>query len=192
MIKLKGKNVISVRVYDITLGGGIVSGSPGIYASTLASDALNLEGIWKFTTKQDSNWGSPQLDDSEWGLIMVPGYRKSKHIKHYVNYMWYRKSFWVTKEMLNRDYTIVLGYIDDFDTSMLNGVFLGRTYDGERIGNSRSWQQLRIYNIPKGLLKEGENVLAVQVKDLGVDAGIYRGPVALIQTDMVTASLRKR
>lgn len=192
LIKPNSKNVIAVRVFDITLGGGIVSGKPGIYSSNYSNDMINLEGIWKFTTERDDNWAAPRLDDSDWGLIMVPGYRKSKHIKEYVNYMWYRKSFWVTKEMLKKDYTIVLGYVDDFDTSMLNGVFIGRTYDGNRLGKSNSWRELRIYDLPKGLLKEGENVLAVQVKDLGIDAGIYRGPVALIETDLVTSLLRKR
>jgi len=187
-----GKNVIAVRVFDATLGGGMVSGRPGIYKSNVAADGLNLEGIWRFTTQMHENWASPYLVDEKWGLIMVPGFWKSKHLKGGNSYGWYRKSFNLTQAMIKKDMVIVLGYIDDFDTSMLNGVFIGRTYDGEPLGRSNSWRTLRVYDVPAGLLKVGENLLAIQVKDLGGDAGVYSGPIMLIERDRLTSILRKR
>jgi sialate O-acetylesterase len=191
-INWSGKNVIAVRVFDATMGGGIISGKPGIYISESSSYGINLEGIWKFSTELDENWASPYLDDENWGLIMVPGFWKSKHLKGSTTYGWYRKSFTLTQAMLKKEMVIVLGYIDDFDTSMLNGVFIGRTYDGKRLGKSNSWRQLRIYEVPEGLLKVGDNVLAVQVKDLGGDAGIYNGPIMLIERDRLASAIRKR
>jgi len=190
-INYSGKNVIAVRVFDATLGGGIIAGSPGIYRSKGVSDVVNLEGVWQFTTKMETNWASPSLDDSDWGLIMVPGFWKSKHMKGGTTYGWYRKTFVLTSAMIQKDMVMVLGYIDDFDTSMLNGVFIGRTYDGRSLGSSQSWSQLRVYDVPEGLLKVGENVLAVQVKDMGGDAGIYSGPIMLVERDRLTTILRK-
>lgn len=191
LVNYGGENVLAVRVFDVTLGGGIVGGKPGIYTADYPLDMINLQGVWRFTTQKEPNWASPYLDDSEWGYIIVPGLYRSNNMKHYVDYAWYRKTFYLSQAQLRQEWVVVLGYIDDFDTSMLNGEFIGRTYDGERIGKSESWRQLRTYPVPEGLLKEGKNVLAVQVKDLGIDAGIYRGPIGLVEKSELQRLLRQ-
>ncbi|PTB91967.1 hypothetical protein C9994_14700, partial [Marivirga lumbricoides] len=50
------------------------------------------------------------------------------------------------------------------------------------LGNSESFMQTRIYRIPEGLLKENsENVIAVKVIDIGLDGGIYEGPLGIFE-----------
>ncbi len=57
-----GQNIIAVRVYDITLDGGIMKGRQGLYVKRNAvKDVLMLEGIWKFQSGSDPDWSSKGL-----------------------------------------------------------------------------------------------------------------------------------
>ena len=60
LINENGKNVIAVRVYDLTLDGGIVKGNDiGIWYQTQTEDFQNLAGVWEFTKKEPYNWSEP-------------------------------------------------------------------------------------------------------------------------------------
>ena len=75
----------------------------------------------------------------------------------------------------------MLGKIDDFDETYFNGVKIGETNDQKPFGWTTSYMQTRVYEIPKSLIKKGiPNVISVRVSDLGADAGIYSGPLAII------------
>ena len=77
---------------------------------------------------------------------------------------------------------LVLGKIDDFDEVYLNGKLIGVTNDGLPFGRSGSWQQTRVYPLPPEYLNEdGENVIAVRVTDVGDRAGIYQGPIGIVE-----------
>ena len=86
--------------------------------------------------------------------------------------------------------TLIGGKIDDFDEIFINGEKIGETNDGRRLGWSRSFSELRVYDIPKGLLKEGRNVISVRVEDIGDNGGIYEGPVVIIPSKLVTRYTR--
>ena len=63
----------------------------------------------------------------------------------------------------------------------VNGVFIGTTKDGRRFGSSNSYSKQRIYKIPQDVLNQnGKNVIAIEVEDIGGDAGIYEGPIGLV------------
>ena len=81
---------------------------------------------------------------------------------------------------------LIGGKIYDFDEIFLNG----ENKDGRRLGRSSSFAELRVYEIPKGLLKEGENVIAVRVKDIGENVKIYEGLVVIIPSKLVTRYTR--
>ncbi|MBI3396277.1 MAG: adenylate/guanylate cyclase domain-containing protein, partial [Spirochaetia bacterium] len=78
-----------------------------------------------------------------------------------------------------------LGEITDRDRVFLNGTLIGETgdWDSER---AQAYDKVRIYEIPAGLLRPGENELIVQVRGIiKGELGIYRdsveiGPTALI------------
>ncbi len=192
-INRNGKNVIGVKVYDLHQDGGIVKGKPAIYFEADVFEGFyNLEGVWKFSTNRDRFWEEWDYDDSDWENIVVPSYWRSKHIKRSKGYGWYRKDFRVPQDLRNKDLYLILGKIDDFDYTYINGKLIGRTKDFLPFGESESYNQLRVYKIPKELLKPtGRNVVAVSVEDIGIDAGIYDGPVGLAEK-IGSKSSRKR
>ncbi|MEO9484301.1 MAG: beta galactosidase jelly roll domain-containing protein [Ekhidna sp.] len=180
-INREGKNVLAVKVYDLVKDGGIVKGNVGIYFNaTIEKSFYSLEGIWKFTTERKPFWEQVGFKDDAWDNIVVPSFWRSKHIKRSNGFGWYRKEFVLPDNLKNQDIYMVLGKIDDFDYTYVNGKLVGRTKDYKPFGESNSYQEFRIYKIPKELLKqEGNNVIAVQVEDIGIDAGIYEGPIGL-------------
>jgi len=193
-LNYKGENLIAIRIFDVTHHGGILSGKIGLYAQPeIIAEQHNLEGVWKFKLGNNKNWSEPYLDDLDWGKIMTPGNWKNLKIKHQHDSAigWYRKSFKCDQVFSNKPSVLVLGKIDDFDKVYLNGTLIGETNDGRRFGHSDSWQELRIYKIPEGCMKHDRtNVLAVQVIDMGADAGIYQGPLALVTEDKLNQYLR--
>lgn len=187
-----GENVIAIRVYDTVLGGGIISGEIGIYtASDIGFPALTLEGLWKFREGDEAAWKNPGYDDEEWPFLMAPGYWRNIGKKNFESFGWYRKEFMMPSWLNGKGLTLILGVIDDFDEVYLNGQFIGRTNDGERWGHSESYRQLRIYPIPEGLINEsGKNTLAVRITDLGGEAGIYKGPLMILDSQDAAVFVR--
>ena len=103
---------------------------------------------------------NPELDDSDWGKISLPGAWESKGLK-IDGVVWFRKTVnlpfvWQGKELI-----LSLGTVDDFDRTFWNGVEVGAT--GE--GTPDAWRTPRLYKVPGKLVKEGGNVIAVRVFD---------------------------
>jgi hypothetical protein len=173
------KNVIAVRIYDVVHEGGMVSGSLGFFSPNQNNNFLSFEGLWKFKEGTRKSWQDPALDDSNWSSIMVPATWKSRD--YWFNYReaWYRRTFNLPQQFKGKDLVLLGGKIDDFDQIYINGELIGTTNDGREYGSSDSYQVLRKYKIPAGLLKERGNTIAVKVIDLGNNAGIYEGPVGI-------------
>jgi sialate O-acetylesterase len=178
-------NVVAVRVFDLHLAGGLVSGRIGLYEprNYLWPDFL-LEGRWKFRTGDDPQWSEPSFDDSRWTDIIVPGFFETQGFKDYDGFAWYRLSFSVPQEIAENRLILLLGKVDDVDEVFLNGTLIGRTgpIPAVREDLDRSeWLLPRAYTIPPGVLKAGENnTLAVRVLDVWMHGGIYDGPVGLV------------
>lgn len=184
VLNYDGDNQIAVRVYDQGGEGGIYSGAIGIlYLDDFyAEDGVFLEGVWKIKTDDDQDFADPNYDDSKWQNIMVPSNWKTIGIYDLDDFAWYRKTFTLQPGAKTKDMTLICGKIDDFDEVYVNGQKIGETNDNRRMGASRSYAELRVYNIPNGLLKEGKNVISVRVEDIGDNGGIYEGPVIILPT----------
>ncbi len=188
VINFEGDNVIAVRVYDEMGNGGIVAGDIGLYVSKRVEDLLmlqNLNGIWKFNSYDKTNSKNQSFDDSEWEDILVPAYWDNHGYKTFDGIAWYRKHFQLTfKQVPGKRYYLVLGKIDDFDQTYLNGVKIGETNDYKGFGNSQSYLKTRIYKIPAGLLiEDAKNTIAIKVEDVGLDGGLYEGPFGIYEED---------
>lgn len=192
VMNFNGDNVVAVRVYDETLDGGIIRGKPGVYTSRHSEELLqNLYGPWKFMPANSSQYSNPDYDDSDWENLMVPSHWDNQGYRSFDGTAWYRKTFeldFVPEK--GKVYYLVLGKIDDFDTTYLNGERIGSTNDGRRFGDSHSYDKLRIYEIPTNLLKKGKNKIAVKVTDLGNPGGIYKGPIGIVEESGVTRIFR--
>ncbi len=195
VINFAGKNVISIRVYDHLGKGGIVGGEPGIYSSVSNENLLqDLYGEWKFINRDISAASRIDFNDSKWNEILVPARWENQGYRSHNGIAWYRKHFHLTfipdEEKV---YYLLLGKIDDFDVTYLNGKKIGATFNKtDSWKTSRTWEIIRVYKIPAGLLRaNGDNVIALKVKDVGGLGGIYQGPIGLIDEKNLTRTIRK-
>jgi sialate O-acetylesterase len=191
-VNFTGRNVIAVRVFDSGLEGGIVSGDVGIFTND--SDralTVNLRGQWDFVV-QDKKFGLRNYstnekrtppENAEWAKISVPSPWENQGYDYDGN-AWYRKQFMVPKNLEGEDLVLVLGKIDDFDQTYLNGKLVGSTDD---------WERLRIYHISSDMVKPGAlNLLLIYVDDRQGLGGIYEGPVGLMKQSEFTRYMRYR
>lgn len=194
-INYDGENVISVRVFDAQLSGGILSDRIGIYkVRNDLPNKINLEGVWEIKLSGRLRWTSAFYRD--WNPIQVPMNLQKIGIEDYNGVFWYRKSFTIPAYMSDENLMLVVGKIDDFDETFVNDIKIGETNDYRPLGESYSWQRMRVYPIPKQCL-EGKQTHEIKIKvtDMGVGAGIYEGPIAIVPSKNMQkfmASFRER
>lgn len=188
-LNINGDNVIAVRVYDAELSGGIISGMQQIVIHRYALEPdYNISGQWKFQTGDDIRRKDIKYDDSRWDKINVPGPWENQGYADLDGYAWYRKNIYIASSLLDKDLVLMLGNIDDKDEVYLNGRKIGATGNmNEEWANSHDYKKLRGYFIPGGLLRAGENVVAVRVFDGGYVGGIYAGPVGFVSRQKYTS-----
>jgi sialate O-acetylesterase len=192
-INFHGDNTIAVRVYDEYANGGIVNGKPGIYVSQGDFLQQNLSGIWKFSKTDRQSYSSLDYDDTGWENMLVPSYWDNHGYRSFDGTAWYRKTFTLNFDLDNdKQYYLILGKIDDWDETYINGEKIGETKDGRILNKSTSYEKIRIYKIPKNLLNFTDtNTIAVKVHDLGVEGGIYKGPIGIIDESDLTKIVRR-
>jgi hypothetical protein len=179
IINFTGRNVIAIRVFDVTQNGGLVDGKPGIYLAPKSRMLVDLQGLWQFLPVRNEK---PVLPTAAWNTVMVPSPWEHQGYYRYDGLAWYKRTFTLPANFTDKDQDLVLllGKIDDFDKAYLNGKLIGKTNDGEGFGASQSFNHLRVYGIPEGLLnKKGPNVIEVFVEDMGNIGGIHEGPVGI-------------
>jgi len=119
-------------------------------------------------------------------IIRKQGYRK------YDGFAWYRKKFDFTSEMEGQELVLILGKIDDFDEVYVNGRLIGKTRDDKKFSHSDSYSKYRIYYLPEAVLKkDAPNIIEVQVEDIGLDGGIYEGPIGITSKDRLYQLIKK-
>lgn len=189
LLNASGDNVIAVRVYDDQLAGGIVNGKIGLYESKniLAPD-ISFAGYWKFKKGDGEKNMDPALDDKAWDRIFVPAYWESQGYPDYDGIGWYRLHFEIPEDLAGKTLILVLGKIDDFDETYVNGEEVGHTgrirSNTRRIQTGSEYRELRVYTLPAGLVKAGkDNVIAVRVYDGQIGGGMYQGPVGIVTRD---------
>jgi len=191
LLNYNGDNVIAVRIYDKGGEGGIYSGEVGLLVADEAyNETYSLEGIWKISRRDRDEFANVEYDDTRWEDIVVPSNWKTIGMSDYRGFAWYRKEFEIPRGGKETEFTLIGGYIDDFDEVFVNGIKIGETKDDGRMGRSRSFLELRVYDIPIGVLKPGKNTIAIRVEDLGANEGIYEGPVTIIPSKIVTKFTR--
>ena len=187
---------IAIRVYDHLAGGGITDGKIGLYYDyDLNYIDIPLTGKWKFKTGRDKEWAKKNFPDKNWEELNVPDTWENQGYSDYDGYAWYRKTFTINSNEIERDQYLVLGKIDDLDYVYLNGESLGSYKTIRRDFNyprqNDIYRNIRYYPIPKDLLKPGKNVIAVQVLDEQGLGGIYAGPVGITSRENYKKLTRK-
>ncbi len=119
-------------------------------------------------------WKEPDFDDSDWEEMKLPGQWEKQGLENLDGIVWFRKDFVLNKQQKGVTGKISLGPIDDSDQVWINGQKIG--------GLQNSWNVERVYEIPKGILKSGLNIISIRVEDTGQGGGIYGNPDLLFIT----------
>ena len=94
------------------------------------------------------NWAAPDCDDANWQSI-----NQNDWSWRGCGSVWLRQHIIINKEHARKPARLLLGTLFDQDITYLNGKEIGHTY---------YQYPPRRYDIPEGLLKEGDNVIAVR------------------------------
>lgn len=95
------------------------------------------------------------LGVESWRTLSIPcSWSEIEELSGLIGAVWFRRTFYIPTSLAGKPARLLLGTIVDSDTAYLNGQVVGTT----------GYQYPpRKYQVPAGLLKEGENVLAVRV-----------------------------
>lgn len=108
-------------------------------------------------------WYNPSTDVSSWRKMKIPQVWENI-LGNIDGIVWFRRTFTLSEEDNGSHAMIQLGPIDDDDVLWVNGV---------KVGETRGYATNRLYEIPSGLLKEGENTIVVKITDYSGGGGIY-------------------
>lgn len=101
---------------------------------------------------------SPTLDISKWGEIEIPqwlGNTGIEALSGFKGVMWYGHEVDLTSAQISDIRSLHLPGASNKDNTYING---------QKIGGGQGWNNKRNYKIPHGLLKEGKNIITIQVE----------------------------
>lgn len=123
----------------------------------------NLEVNKKWAAKVNNNdqglknrpaYHDPTYNDSSWNQVEIPVKFDQINFENKNGVIWFRKKIELTKEQAKKEAKLWLGRIVDADTAYING---------KRVGTVTYKYPPRKYKLENGVLKEGENLLAIKV-----------------------------
>ncbi len=100
------------------------------------------------------NWAAPDLDDSAWTTVEIPGGFAELSVPDTPAVVWFRKEFVLPDPLPVGRASLFLGSVERMDTTYINGI---------EVGASAWVENPRVYLIPDGVLKPGKNVVAIRV-----------------------------
>lgn len=153
-------------------------------------DTETGQHTWWVTFQEPESVQPDPSREKEWHPVQVPGYLT--YVPGYnssTNEMWYVKHFRIQGD-LKHSLSLRLGRIDDRDRVYLNGELIGST----GAWNSTlpvAYDKIRVYEIPPGLLKQGENTLFIKVQGYFPNLnGLVRGRTEIGPTREIVETLR--
>ncbi|HME58695.1 MAG TPA: sialate O-acetylesterase, partial [Terracidiphilus sp.] len=115
-------------------------------------------------------WASPDLDDSSWKSVNIPGGFAELGVPETAAVAWFRKEIVLPDPLPAGRALLFLGSIERMDTAYVNGTFAGAS----------SWvENPRVYFLPDGVLKPGRNVVAIRVLKTKPEGGFLGKPEEL-------------
>jgi sialate O-acetylesterase len=130
---------------------------PGFIDSMQTVSMKSGRERWQAIEKADEGvgkWNKPEYDDSDWGVVSLPGYWRTKGIETKPGTIWFRKEIELPEGVETQEALLRMGVIVDADSTWVNGVF---------VGNVTYMYPARIYRVPAGVLRAGRNVIVTRV-----------------------------
>ena len=131
---------------DGTLGAQIEANDRKISNDWYKTVNIQDEGL-------KNNWVQPDLEDSNWEKINIPGYWANTSLGNTNGSVWFRKEIDL-KNFKSKTAKLILGRIVDADSVYVNGNFVGTT---------SYMYPPRIYSFDSKFLKEGKNEIAIRI-----------------------------
>ncbi len=132
------------------------------YRDMLSKAERKAQWLWDSTLRATDagyasplKWSDPALDDSSWESVELLDDSWGKKAGRAVNGShWLRRKFTVPASKAGQSAVLRLGCIVDADSAWINGQY---------VGNITYQYPPRVYKVPAGLLREGENSVVVRV-----------------------------
>ncbi len=112
-------------------------------------------------------WFAPELDDSGWKTVDVPGGFAKLGVPDTPAVVWFRKEIDVPNPIPEGRTMVLLGSIEKMDTVYINGT---------EVGGSSWVENPRAYFVRPGVLKPGKNLIAIRVFKTRPDGGFMAKP----------------
>jgi len=112
-------------------------------------------------------WAKPELDSASWKTVTMPQPFEQAGLPDFDGLVWLRRTFEVPDGWSGENLMLGLGPIDDIDTTFINGV---------KVGQMNRYDLNRVYQLPAGAVKSGQNTIAVRVLDTGGAGGFVGKP----------------
>ncbi len=109
-------------------------------------------------------------DHSHWKKMTLPGNFNDNGLAKFDGTVWFRKLIKLDQDDIAKSAVLNLSTIDDVDETYIND---------QLVGTTKTYDIAREYNIPTGVLKEGDNIVAVRVTDGGGNGGFFGKPYEL-------------
>ena len=121
----------------------------------------------EFDAGLKEKWFAPELNDSDWKTVNVPGGFAELGVPDMPAVAWFRKEIDVPSPVPDGRAMILLGSIERMDTVYINGTLVGAS----------SWvENPRAYFVRPGVLKPGKNLIAIRVFKTKPDGGFMAKP----------------
>lgn len=117
-------------------------------------------------TTSSIKWQDDQTNHRAWDSIKVPGYWEDAGVKDLDGVVWYYRQFYVPENIASKNGLLLLGLIDDQDSTYLNG---------QKVGFTTSKYMARRYKIEPGILKPGLNTIVIRIVDMEGKGGFLNG-----------------
>ena len=131
------------------------------YVKAQAQANMEADRQWqKLLNEQDpgieQDWTAPDFDDTDWQTVnqyATDWALSPKSKRPVIGTLWLRQHIQVDKAHAGKPARLLLGTLFDQDVTYLNGKEIGHTY---------YQYPPRRYDIPEGMLREGDNVITVR------------------------------
>ena len=116
------------------------------------------------------NWAAPDLDDSSWTPVDIPGGFKELGVPETPALAWFRREIVLPDKLPAGMPLLFLGSIERMDTVYING---------RSVGASAWVENPRVYPLFGAVLKPGKNVIVIRVLKTKPDGGFLGKPEEL-------------
>jgi len=121
----------------------------------------------EYDTGLKQKWAAPDLDDSSWTAVTIPGGFKELGVPDTPAVAWFRKEITLPDPLPAGRSALFLGIIERMDTVFINGT---------QVGGSAWVENPRVYPMFGPWLKPGKNVIAIRVFKTKPDGGFMSKP----------------